>query len=123
MGSIKVITKRIDIKKAQKKAELHTKVYTPQELINLIVQIPQKAEEVETEFVVNDLTTLDSARKEYLTQEKLVYLNFASARNPDGGFLNGSQAQEESIAVFDKVVFSIYSKGERFITSFRKEFG
>ncbi|MBT1699636.1 TIGR02452 family protein [Fulvivirgaceae bacterium PWU4] len=52
-----------------------------------------------TRFDVLDATTLDAAYK--LSMEgitDIVGLNFASAKNPGGGFLNGSQAQEESIA-------------------------
>lgn len=41
---------------------------------------------------------VDHNAKLGITAADLLVLNFASARNPGGGFLKGSQAQEESIA-------------------------
>ncbi len=53
-----------------------------------------------TRFEVVDATTFAAARH-LVEHEKcgdVLCLNFASAKNPGGGFLNGSQAQEESLA-------------------------
>lgn len=89
--------KEIHISKWQKAAKNGTILYTPNMLLELIEQ-PLESKEIETIYEVNDLTTLDSVRQEYQDNENLICLNFASARNPGGGFLKGSEAQEESIA-------------------------
>jgi uncharacterized protein (TIGR02452 family) len=47
--------------------------------------------------VVQNETTLAAARR-LIVDHRTIALNVASARNPGGGFLSGSEAQEESLA-------------------------
>ncbi len=49
-------------------------------------------------IVVTNETSLDATRRLSGTSGGVACLVFASARNPGGGFLNGAQAQEESLA-------------------------
>ncbi|HTE20220.1 MAG TPA: TIGR02452 family protein, partial [Armatimonadota bacterium] len=75
---------------------------TPEELRPLRARADRAiaARGYETTFEVRNETTLAAAHRlvARLGPERVAALNFASARNPGGGFLNGSQAQEESLA-------------------------
>lgn len=54
--------------------------------------------------------------------EKVGVLSFGSAKNPGGGFIQGAQAQEESIARSSTLYPSLMTKpAERFYTSHRKD--
>lgn len=95
---INQLSEKIDISEAQHFAELNTLVFSPHETDKLISNSSSK-ERFETKFNVLNDTTLNVVRNLLDNNyEKVLCLNFASAKNPGGGFLNGSSAQEESIA-------------------------
>jgi len=68
---------------------------------------------------VSDETTLEACRR--LTLEThggdVLALNFASARNPGGGFLNGARAQEESLARSSALYASLQRAPEYYQTN------
>ncbi|WP_196886453.1 TIGR02452 family protein [Aureivirga sp. CE67] len=90
---------KINIKEIQEKAEKNTTLYTPEDSDQLLKNDFKESETFETKIWLERDTTLNTTRNLIKNGFKdAICLNFASAKNPGGGFLGGSQAQEESIA-------------------------
>jgi uncharacterized protein (TIGR02452 family) len=77
-----------------------TRLYLPEELERIRIDTLAKPASVlpTTVEVVNETTLAGIARVLADGDGPVAALNFASAKNPGGGFLGGSQAQEESLA-------------------------
>jgi len=90
----------VDIAATVSACRTGTKFYGPEDLKRIRREVlAHPGESRSTIFaVVNETTLSGIARLASSGKDKVAALNFASAKNPGGGFLNGSQAQEESLA-------------------------
>lgn len=109
----------IVIQAEQQRAQENTLLYTPEALSALSQKLAERLKtspDWNTQLEVHNETTLNAAQR--LVQEegfsKVLALNFASAKNPGGGFLGGSEAQEESLARSSGLYHCLLEKSEMY---------
>ncbi len=78
----------------------NTRYYEPDDLDAIYQQVVVQPGDLATTFAVANETTLQACARLVASQryQRIGVPNFASARNPGGGFLRGARAQEESLA-------------------------
>jgi len=89
---------RVDLADSVRKAVAGTALYRPAELEALVERMAPRDGQP-TRYSVANETTQTAARRMAAASEVggVVVLNFASAKSPGGGFLNGAKAQEEDL--------------------------
>jgi uncharacterized protein (TIGR02452 family) len=93
--------RQVDLRSALADCLNGTQCYDPDSLRNTREQVlKQPVRFSETDFDVINETTLQGAARLAAkpAERRIAVLNFASAKNPGGGFLGGAHAQEESLA-------------------------
>ncbi|WP_425394935.1 TIGR02452 family protein [Aeoliella sp.] len=102
---------RIEIKPQVDACLAGTRLYCPEDFDSIDLG---PASNGPTAFEVGNETTLAAGHRLVVErgEPRTLLLNFASAKNPGGGFLGGSQAQEESLARSSALYASLQTQME-----------
>lgn len=90
--------RRIDVQPALSESIEKTRLYTPEQASAALESLNPKPSQLPAIEVTHETTQIAARRLvESESVADLVMLNFASARNAGGGFINGAKAQEEDL--------------------------